>query len=192
MQPIEKIRQTIFSIQPLTDEEWKKHEESLTPAKFRKGEFLIKAGQIETNMYYLAKGLCRNYFVSNEREFTVDFHFEGDFVTGFYSLITGAPSPVNIVFLEDSDVLILPIKQIQEFYAESININRLGRRMAEFHYIKRLEKEMELLSLTAEERYAKLLNRKPEFVRAISVKHLSSYLGIQPESLSRIRKSFSA
>lgn len=190
MQPIEKIRQTIFSIQPLTEQEWKKHEEKLTTASFKKGDFLIREGQVETNMYYLVNGMKRNYFVTNDREFTIDFHFEGDFVTGFYSLITGAPSPVSISFLENSEVMILPVKQIQDFYSESVNINRLGRRMAEFHYIKRLEKEMELLSLTAEERYVKLLNRKPELVRAISVKHLSSYLGIQPESLSRIRKSY--
>jgi len=60
--------------------------------------------------------------------------------------------------------------------------------MAEYQYIKRLKKEMDLLSFTAEERYAHLMQRNPALISNISVKHLSSYLGIQPESLSRIRK----
>jgi hypothetical protein len=60
--------------------------------------------------------------------------------------------------------------------------------MAEFQYVKRLRKEMDLLAFTAEERYALLLSKNPELIQNISVKHLSSYLGIQPESLSRIRK----
>ena len=192
MHPIEKIRQTIFSIQPLSEDEWQKHLDTFTIRQYKKGEFLLKEGETEHNLYYLNKGMTRNYFMSKGKEFTIDFHFEGDFVTGFYSFITLSPSKVNIELLQDSEVLMLPLREIQEFYRDSVNINRLGRRMAELHYVKRLEKEMELLSLTAEERYATLLNRKPHLVSTISVKHLSSYLGIQPESLSRIRKNINS
>jgi len=77
---------------------------------------------------------------------------------------------------------------LQSLYARSHHGERIGRLMAEYQYIKRLRREMDLLSRTAEERYAGLLQRAPKLVSNISVKHLSSYLGIQPESLSRIRK----
>ncbi|WP_315823824.1 hypothetical protein [Paraflavitalea speifideaquila] len=60
--------------------------------------------------------------------------------------------------------------------------------MAEAQYVKRLRKEMDFLSYTAEERYVRLMEKNPQLIQQISVKHLSSYLGIQPESLSRIRK----
>ena len=77
---------------------------------------------------------------------------------------------------------------LYHFYSQNPDGERVGRLMAEYQYIRRLQKEMDMLSYTAEERYSRLLERNPHLVQSISVKHLSSYLGIQPESLSRIRK----
>jgi CRP/FNR family transcriptional regulator, anaerobic regulatory protein len=191
MESIQRIKQMLFSLQPLTEAEWENHIRHFIFKSFKKGDALIKEGDTENNIYYIESGATRNYFVRNGKEFTIDFHFEGDFVTAYYSLITGQPSIVTIELVSDTNIIVIPYRLIQNLHKESVNTNIIGRKMAEMHYIKRLKKEMDLLSLTAEERYAQLLNLKPEIVRAISVKHLSSYLGIQPESLSRIRKNYS-
>ncbi|MEJ7685142.1 MAG: hypothetical protein WKG06_46305 [Segetibacter sp.] len=92
--------------------------------------------------------------------------------------------------LEDAEVIAFSHKFLNEFYCKYHNGDKIGRLMAETQYIKRLRKEMELLSLTAEERYAKLMEKNPALISSISVKHLASYLGIQSESLSRIRKQY--
>ena len=98
------------------------------------------------------------------------------------------PSPITIEALTDAETVYIDYKALQDFYRRFPLGERTGRLMAEYQYVKRLQREMDLLSLTAEERYKELLAKHPTLVRDLSVKHLSSYLGMQPESLSRIRK----
>lgn len=183
-----QLRQAIYNINPLHDAEWEAFAATLIIKDFKKGDFLIRQGQVENFIYFLNTGATRHYFVKDDKEFTVDFQFQGDFVTAYYSLITREPSAIAIELLEDAEVVAIPLKFLQEFYARHHNGERIGRLIAEYQYIKRLRREMDLLSRTAEERYNELMQRNPALIRQISVRHLSSYLGIHPESLSRIRK----
>lgn len=187
---LQKIKQTIQQFSPLPQDEWEAFSSKLIVKRYRKGDFLISQGQVENFMYFLNSGTTRNYFLHDGKEFTVDFQFEGDFVTAYYSFITREPSSVTIELLEDAEAIAIFYSDLQEFYRSFHNGERTGRLIAEYQYTRRLRKEMDLLSLTAEERYASLMQRNPRLVQEISVKHLSSFLGIQPESLSRIRKAF--
>jgi CRP-like cAMP-binding protein len=182
------IQQAIYKLQPLDAAEWNDFSQKLLLKKYSKGDFLIREGQVENYIYFLNKGATRHYFIKDGKEFTVDFQFQGDFVTAYYSLITREPSAVFIELLEEAEVVAIPVKFLNEFYGKYHHGEKIGRLMAEYQYIKRLRKEMDLLSYTAEERYTALMQRNPAMIQHISVKHLSSYLGIHPESLSRIRK----
>ncbi len=190
MEALQQLKAAVFGLHPLTEEEWDTFAASLVRKHYKKGDSLISEGQTENHIYFLISGATRHYFIREGKEFTVDFQFAGDFVTAYYSLITREPSAVFITLMEDTDAWTISLKVLHAFYAQYRNGERIGRLIAEGEYVKRLRKEMELLSLTAEERYAALLHRNPGLVSAISVKHLSSYLGIQPESLSRIRKQY--
>jgi CRP-like cAMP-binding protein len=141
-------------------------------------------------IFYLLSGATRNYFQKDEKDFTVSFHFENEFVSAYYSFLTREPSRFSIEIIQDAEVILIPYKHLHDFYKRSVNGERIGRLIAEAQYIKRLQREMELLSLTAEERYAKLMECNPALIQTVSIKHLSSFLGIQPESLSRIRKQY--
>jgi CRP-like cAMP-binding protein len=158
--------------------------------KMKKGDFLTSQGQVENFIYFLNEGATRNYFIRDGKDFTVDFHFAGDFVTGYYSLITREPSEVFIEALSDIEAVAISYHSLKEFYIKYHNGDKLGRLIAEYQYVKRIRKEMELLSQTAEQRYVSLMQRNPALIRDVSVKHLSSFLGIHPESLSRIRKLY--
>ncbi|MEJ2904833.1 Crp/Fnr family transcriptional regulator [Pedobacter panaciterrae] len=184
----DKIKSAISGFVALTDEKWNAFSSGLLLKTFKKGDFLIREGQTENYIYFLNAGATRNYFLKDGRDYTVDFQFEGDFVTAYLSFISREPSPIFIELLEEAEVVAIPYRHLQEFYKKDHEGERIGRLMAEFQYVKRLRKEMDLLAFTAEERYALLLSKNPELIQNISVKHLSSYLGIQPESLSRIRK----
>lgn len=186
----QNIKQAINSFFPLPEAEWEAFSQLLIVKEYAKGDFLTRAGQQEQYIYYVYSGATRNYFSKDGKEYTVDFHFAGDFVTAFYSLIMGLPSPVSIELLEDSVVAAIPYYKLEEFYKSSFAGATIGRKIAEMQYALRLKKEMDLLSLTAEERYAQLMEKNSVLVGSISVKHLSGYLGIQPESLSRIRKLY--
>lgn len=189
MDAFHAIREAYHRILPMTDPEWAAFARLLELKHFSKGDFLIRAGQVGNHIHFLNKGATRNYFLKDGKEFTVDFHFAGDFVGAYFSFITREPSPVFIESLEVTETVSIAYDPLQEFYRQSHQGERIGRLMAEFQYVKRLKKEMDILSLTAEERYKELLHSHPDLVSSLSVKHLSSYLGIQPESLSRIRKA---
>lgn len=190
MEALQQLKEAVFRLQPLPPEEWQTFAGGLEIKQFRKGDFLIREGQVERHIYFLLSGATRHYFIRDGKEFTVDFQFAGDFVTAYYSLITQEPGAVFIVCSEETEAWVIPLSLLQHLYDRSRQGERIGRLMAEQQYVKRLRKEMELLSFTAEERYAALMRRSPELVSRLSVKHLSSYLGIQPESLSRIRKQY--
>jgi CRP/FNR family transcriptional regulator, anaerobic regulatory protein len=185
---LNNIHAALNRILPLGEDEWNDLAGGLILKDFYKGEYLIREGQVENYIYFLNRGSTRNYFIKEGKEFTVDFHFEGEFVTAYYSFITREPSGIFIELLEDTETVVIPYGPLQAFYNKYHNGEKVGRLIAEYQYVKRLRKEMELLSLTAEERYTKLMQKNPALINSISVKHLSSYLGIQPESLSRIRK----
>jgi CRP-like cAMP-binding protein len=173
----------------LPEEEWRVFQESLRLKRFRQGQALIGEGQVENQLRFLTEGATRSFFFKDGKEFTVDFQFAGDFVSAYYSFITRKPSPVTIEALTDTEAVHIDYDALQAFYRRFPIGERTGRLMAEHQYAKRLKREMDLLSLTALERYKELLEKNPTLVRDLSVKHLSSYLGIQPESLSRIRKA---
>lgn len=190
MQQLQELRKAIENYFPIDEEAWSLLEPTLEITKIKKGSQLVKEGETEDSIYFLVSGITRNFFIRNDKEYTIEFHFEGEFVTGYYSIITGEPSIITVETLTDTEVVLFPFDIIRSNYLENVKAANFGRIIAEVQYTKRLKKEMDLLSLTAEERYSKLLQQRPELVKKISVKHLSSYLGIQPESLSRIRKSY--
>ena len=185
MDDFQAIRQAIAQFHTLSGSEWSAFAAKL---QMKKGEYLIREGQVEQAIYFINKGSTRNYFLKDGKEFTVDFQFQGDFVTAYYSFITREPSSIFIEWLEEAEVVVISHQSLIQFYKEYHSGEKIGRLMAEFQYVKRLRKEMDFLSYTAEERYVQLMEKNPQLIQQISVKHLSSYLGIQPESLSRIRK----
>lgn len=185
------IHEAFDRILPLPEKEWQELAGLLSLKHFPPGDFLIREGQMASHLYFLNRGAIRNYFLKEGKEYTVDFAFPGDFTAAYYSLITREPSPVFIEALAPTETVVLARDALNAYYDRSHHAERVGRLIAEYQYAKRLKREMELLSLTAEQRYARLLAKNPALVGSLSVKHLSSYLGIQPESLSRIRKAYS-
>ncbi|WP_118972866.1 Crp/Fnr family transcriptional regulator [Taibaiella koreensis] len=190
MDPRQQIKAAIDRLQALPEEEWEAFAAQMTLKRYAKGVSLTEEGQVENHIYFLNSGATRHYFIRDGKEFTVDFQFAGDFVTAYYSLITREPSTVFISVLEEVEAWVISRNTLQHFYERSRYGERIGRLIAEEQYVKRLRKEMALRSLTAEERYTALMAKDPALVANISVKHLSSYLGVQPESLSRIRKQY--
>ena len=191
MQELDKIREVIRQLSHIPVLEWEEFAAGLRVKKFHKGDFIIREGEIENHIYFLNTGATRHYFISDGKEFTVDFLFEGSFVTAYYSFITRERSTIFIEILEESETVVISREWLYAFYNKYHHTERIGRLIAESQYVKRLRREMDLLSLTAEQRYLALMEKNPALVNSISIKHLSSFLGIQPESLSRIRKQYS-
>lgn len=156
--------------------------------KLKKDEFLLREGKVCKAMVIVNRGALR-YFGINERgEQSHWFAFEGEWLGDYESFLTQAPSQHYIQALEDTDVFCLTYRDMQQLYNEGANFERFGRLIAEELFISIGRSRYELASLPAILRYKNLIKNYPEIHKRIQIKHLATYLGIQPQSLSRIRK----
>lgn len=154
----------------------------------KKGFLLTDYQQIERNIYFIKEGIVEVSILEKGEEKILDFFFENSFFASYSSLLTSFPSDVSIKAYTNCTLEIIEYSELKKAYSHSLIANKLGRIETEKLYYKRVLREKELLTKTAEERYVSLLTHYPKIIEKIAVKDISRYLGIQPESLSRIRK----
>ena len=157
--------------------------------EYKKGEHLTNEGQVENYVYFILQGGVRNYWVQDGEELCIDFFFEGSFTNSFMSFLLREKSVVSVQALSDTKVERVHVNHIQQLYKDSLNFNKLGRLIAESLYIRRTKRELSLITHSARERYDFLLADNPEFVQRVPLKYLATFLGINPETLSRIRRA---
>lgn len=155
---------------------------------YPKGSSITAQNTVEDYIYFILKGSVKVSYFKEISEYILDFWFEGDFVTSYVSFIQRKPSLTQITALNEVKAERIHHSQLELLYQQSPGGNEIGRKMAERMYIHKTMKEIELVSLTAEQRYLKLLEKSKTLVQEVSVKDMASYLGIHPESLSRIRR----
>jgi CRP-like cAMP-binding protein len=189
MDKIQRIKKSIESIISLTDEELSTFCNAFEYKSIRKNEFFLKEGQVCDFIGLLTSGVLIYYKnIENGDEVTTDFAFEGDWVNSVLSRLTNSPSVLNIKAIEDSEVLIIKQKDLNQLYFQITKIERLGRILTEQAFIKFVEQTVEFQTLTAKERYENLLKNHPSIFQKVQLYHIANYLGIAPKSLSRIRK----
>lgn len=155
---------------------------------FGKKDFITQLGSIEQNIYYLTTGIVEVGMLKEADERIIDFFFPGQFFSAYTSFLTRKPADVFIQCLSDCTVEAMRYDDLTEAYQTSLITNRLGRNLTETVYISRTQREKDFLTKSAEERYVKLLRNRPEIIEQIPVNKVAKYLGIHPESLSRLRK----
>jgi len=173
---------------PLTAEEWEATASCLKERTFEKGEKLCRFGQKEQYLSIIADGVCRGYYNKNGEEISVAFMFPNEYVSAYYSFLTQRPSLLEIEAISPVTVISIHVHDLNHLCDQYKSIERIGRLNAERLYRRKEEREIALLTMTATERYIDLQNRSPKLLQSIPLKHIASFLGIQPESLSRIRK----
>jgi CRP/FNR family transcriptional regulator, anaerobic regulatory protein len=156
-----------------------------------KGGYLMEAGQTCDYVAFINKGLFRAFCLVKNEEVTNNFSFSGNFLTNYPSFLTRQPSKEYHQALEDAEVLLLSHEKMQMIYNTLPSWEKFGRLIAEFILIRISERNQSMLFLSAEEQYLDLMKTRPKVIANIPQHYIASYLGIQPESLSRIRKRLS-
>lgn len=170
-----------------------KEEEKLISVLFKersikKGEFFLAEGQVCRQVGFITKGLMRYYINQEGEEKIYDFAQENNFVSNYESLIPQAPSTKNIQAIEDCTILQLSLADLQEFYKSIREGERFGRLVIEQVFIQTLQDLSSFYAETPEYRYEKFIRKHPDLQQRISQYHIASYVGVKPQSLSRIRK----
>ncbi|OKP84869.1 Crp/Fnr family transcriptional regulator [Paenibacillus helianthi] len=174
----------------LSDEDWNLFVERTRTKRIPKGVTLIQAGQLVKHAYFCTMGLFRLYYTLQDgREYNVAFTVENDFATSYGAMVMGTPSFFTIEAMEDSAVIEISYDILKELMDKSRAWERFVYKSVERLYIRKEERERELLYLTAKERYDVFLVKYPGLGHRIPQYHIASYLGITPVSLSRILHS---
>lgn len=189
MEPsLQRIRNFFEQLHPLNDNEWALLEQHFYREEFTKRTFLLEAGKVGNYVAFVESGLYRFYHIRDGVERVTAFFFPGDFVSNYRSFITNEPSDHFIECLEDGAVWKLKRNDLQALFLQNQIMERLGRLMAERLYIMVAKRLDSFQSETPEERYLALIKKGSRLIQDLPQYMLASYLGISPESLSRIRK----
>lgn len=154
-----------------------------------KNAHFVKTGDGIESVAFCVSGLFRLYYTTSDGvEYNKSFCTKGDFVTSYSSLLENVPSYLSIQALADSMLIVFPYRDFQSLYAQHVCWERLGRLIAEKLFLSKETRERELLMFSAEERYRLFLKRFGPLAEQIPQYHITSYLGITPVALSRIRR----
>lgn len=154
---------------------------------YKKKDYFLKAGEHCKNVAFIEKGCFIYYEIIDGEEKVCDFAFENDWITQYNSLLNNVPSELNISAIEDAEILIMNLPEIEKLTESIPKIGMLRAKLAEQYFTESAKKASQLANLKAEERYEILMSEKQEILQRIPQYHIASYLGIKPQSLSRIR-----
>ncbi len=162
------------------------------PRTLNAKEFFIRENETCHEIAFVDKGVLRMYYLSPDgKEINTMFFFENDFATSFQSLLLQKPSRYFIQALDDCELITVAYDTLQNAYEHSQLWNKFGRIIAEKSYIISEKRIESLLFLDAEECYLNLVKTYPKVFDQVPLYHIASYLGIERESLSRLRKKLS-
>ena len=167
--------------------------ESAFPIKtFPKGTYLLREGQLAKAAYYVLRGIIREYTILDGEEKTTAFYTEDQSAANFHSLANGVPSSKYFVCAEESSLAVLSSEKEEELYRKYPRFEQFCRTGMESMMGQQQEDLSRFLMMDPESRYRSFLKERPGLSNRIPQYQLASYLGIKPETLSRIRKRMAA
>jgi len=183
------IKKNIGKHIALTGEEFGYFSSLLQAKRLRKKQFLLEEGEVCSHECFVNSGCLRMYKLNEKgQEHIIQFAVTDWWIGDQYSFLTGEPSGYFIDALEESEVLLIEKNRLEQVYERVPKFERFFRIAFQNSYVALQRRILAGLSQTAEEKYLDFINRYPELEQKIPQHQVASYLGITPESLSRIRK----
>jgi CRP-like cAMP-binding protein len=159
------------------------HEQTLD-----KNDHFLKIGEISRHVAFLGTGLAMHYKLYDGMEIPVDFTPEGEWLAYLESFTNGTPADTGIKLLEDARVLTLSASNMQLLFQAQPKFASLKSFYTERSFMSNAQHSADLAMLSGKQRYYKFMKQKPDLVNRIPQYYIAAYLGIKPQSLSRIRK----
>ena len=178
---------SLFEI-PLTEEEAQIIDELIPIKTFRKGTILLKEGQVARESYFNLKGLVRLFYLIDGEERTIHFFDEGQPIASLSSYLNKTPANHYLECVEDTTLTILSYDHEQNLIKRVPVFESVCRVSIEQEFGKNQQMLADYMIKSPEKRYLELQENQPELLNRVPQYILASYLGVKPESLSRIRK----
>ncbi len=185
---ITQILENIKLFVALNDAEKQAFREILEVRTLKKKEFLLQEGKICNKISFINNGCLRAFYNVEGVENTVQFFFGDSWYTDYASFLTGQPTVENMQALAPCEIVQFRKEDLYQLYDKFPVFDRVGRVMAENAYLAVAALNKMKTNEDPQERYLNLIKQRPEIIKNVPQHYVASYLGIKPESLSRIRK----
>ena len=182
------LRKAFQQFISFSDKDWAKIEAKIEIKSYKAGDLFLNAGKVSNTLAFITKGFFRKYYIKNGNDINFWFYSENQFLVAYQSFLERVPTNFYIEAIEDSEILTISYETVQEIYTISEEFQKLGRLICEKMYIAHHNRIENLLFNDATTRYKNLIKNHPLLIQRLPQYHLASYLGIKPQSLSRIRK----
>ncbi|MTI87531.1 MAG: Crp/Fnr family transcriptional regulator [Balneolaceae bacterium] len=180
----------VHHLSPLEDELKKSLQNQVGHLHLQPGDHFIEAGRNCTSIAYIKKGLFRYYYLSDDgKEYTKGFFDQNSILIAYDAILEDRPSYYTIEALEPSHLEIIDYNKFIKLLSTKASFQNFIITMLQKGYLAKVKREREFLLFDAEERYRSFLKQYPGLDSRIKQHIIASYLGITPESLSRIRKN---
>lgn len=162
-------------------------ESVLVPMRFAKGETILREGEVCRNIYYIEKGLVRQFYFKKDKDITENMAVEGSIVMCIESLFKEEPTLLQIKAIEPAIIYALPKAKLEQVALHNVNIQILYRKILEESLIQsQIHADMVRFE-TAKNRYLRLYKMSPKLILRAPLVYIASYLQMTPETLSRVR-----
>ena len=187
---MQQLKLYLDKITSISSSDWNFFISKLQRRVITKKSVFIKVNQIENHISFIETGIVRLFIPKDnpEKEITFGFSFENQFVSAYDSFLTQSPSKYQLQALTETTLLSISYKDLQSVYNSTQIGNLIGRLTAEDLFLIKSKREQNLLNLNAEQRYLQLFKERPELLKFVPLKYISSYIGVTAQALSRIRK----
>ena len=186
---MDELLKFIININPINDDALEQLQKCFKPISVLKNDFIVREGEYAKQIGFLKEGIARAFFLNNEgKEYNKQFFVAPSIVGAYTSLLTKQPNKIAQQALTDCEILVADFEEIEKLYDKFHDLERLGRKIAEFYFLEKEQKEIEMALLDADKRYLIMRSKFPGVELVVPQYHIASYLGISPTQLSRIRK----
>lgn len=177
-----------LKITNLTAEEIQVLAESMTVKNFKKGDYLLKEGQLNRDTYFLLEGLVREFRIMEGNDVTTNFFTEEQWIISLEGFDAGKPSRYNLVCMENTVLVVGNEQKAQELFKKFPHFETVSRRIMETVFEERQHLMVSYITHNSEQRYLNLLKTRPDIFQRVPQYDIATYIGVKPESLSRIRR----